>query len=72
MNESCAGWSGSANSTGSTLSIVVRPFETDRIEEMRLNGQLAYLEPLRSQDAVSVMEITDLRLQRDEGTQTHC
>ncbi len=40
--------------------------ETDRIEEMRLNGQLAYLEPLRSQDAVSVMEITDLRLQRDE------
>lgn len=40
--------------------------ETDRIEEMRLNGQLTYLEPLRSQDAVSVMEITDLRLQRDE------
>ncbi len=40
--------------------------ETERIEEMRLSGQLAYLEPLRSQDAVSIMEITDLRFQRDE------
>lgn len=40
--------------------------ETDRIDEMRLNAQLAYLEPLRSQDAVSIMEITELRMQRDE------
>ena len=40
--------------------------ETDRIEEMRLSGQLAYLEPLRTQDAVSMMEITELRLQHDE------
>ena len=40
--------------------------ETDRIAEMRLNEQLAYLEPLQSQDAVSIMEVTDLKFQRDE------
>ncbi len=40
--------------------------EADRIEEMRLNQQLVLLEPLQSQDAVSIMEVTDLRLQRDE------
>ncbi|NLS94455.1 MAG: HlyD family efflux transporter periplasmic adaptor subunit [Planctomycetaceae bacterium] len=40
--------------------------EADRIEEIRLNEQLTLLEPLQSQEAVSNMEITDLRLQRDE------
>ena len=40
--------------------------ETDRIEEMRLSEQLAHLEPLQSQEAVSTMEVVDMRLQRDE------
>ena len=40
--------------------------EADRVDEQRLERKIAFLEPLQEKGMVSDMEITDLRLQRDE------
>lgn len=39
--------------------------ETDRAEELRLQTELAFLEPLRTRGTVTELQVTDQRLQRD-------
>jgi len=39
--------------------------ETDRAEELRLQTELSFLEPLRTRGTVTELQVTDQRLQRD-------
>lgn len=40
--------------------------EVDRVEEMRLERELAFLEPLLARSVITEMEVVDQRLRRDE------